>query len=152
MPTMNDFFNNFTPGVFSGVASGLVLAVFFWLRDLIRQRRERKDQVTYISALTVKFRNRIFETTEGVTFKGTGQGFSKHYIRKLHFESFLRELESVLAGRSSRLTFEETQEVNDIFLELHTLHRDFIPDEQWYSKRFEQAASINWLSVTPRCA
>ena len=29
MPTANDFFNNFTPGLFSGVASGLVLALFF---------------------------------------------------------------------------------------------------------------------------
>ena len=73
MPTANDFFNNFTPGLFSGVASGLILALFFGLR--------------------------------------------------------------VFGGRSSRLTLEETQEVKDIFLELHTMHRELIPDEQWYRAR-----------------
>ena len=105
--------------------------------------------MNYISALIVQFRDRIFETTEGVTFKSTGESYSKHYTQKLHFDNFLRELESVFGGRSSRLTLEETQEVKDIFLELHTMHRELIPDEQWYSKKFEQAALINWLRVTP---
>ena len=149
MPTANDFFNNFTLGLFSGVASGLVLALFFGCRDYIRKRLERRDQVKYISELIVKFRNRIFEATEDVRFEDTGQGFSKHYVRKLHFDSLRRELESVLAGRSSRLTFHETQQVNDIFLEFHTLDPKLMPDEKWYKSKFQQAASINWLRVTP---
>jgi len=149
MPTVSDFFNNFTPGLFSGVASGLVLALFFGLRDYVRKRLERRDQVKYVSELIVKFRNKIFETTEGVLFEDTGQGFSKHYVRKLHFDSLRKQLESVLEGRSSRLTFDETQQVNDIFLEFHTLDPELMPDEQWYRKKFGQAAAINWLRVTP---
>ena len=48
------------------------------------------------------------------------------------------------------MTFKETQEVKDIFLELHTEDIEFIPDKHWYREKFEKAASIGWLSVTPK--
>ena len=150
MPTVTDFFYTVTLGVIAGVASGLILTMFFWLRDQRRERREKGDQVKYLSELIVKFRKRVFETTEMLTFKDRGDGVSADYVRKLHFDNFATELKSILSGRSSRLTFEETQEVKDIFLELHTVDTDFIPDKHWYREKFEKAASISWLRVTPK--
>ena len=150
MPTVTDFFSTVTQGVIVGVASGLILTMFFWLRDQRRERREKRVQVKYLSNLIAKFRNRIFETTETLTFKERGNGASADYVRKLHFDNFAAELKSILSERSSRLTFEEAQEVKDIFLELHTEDTVFIPDKHWYREKFEKAASISWLRVTPK--
>ena len=70
-------------------------------------------------------------------------------MRKAFFDDLQRQLESALVGRSSRLTYDEIQQVNITFIGLHKLNPDFVPNEGWYIEKFHKAESIKWLKLTP---
>ena len=146
---MDDFLKNVTPGVFSGVASGLVLALFFGGGNFIHKYRERKDQVQYLSDLIVQFRTRILDTKEDLFVAEINQTLTRENVRKTYYDDLRRQLESALAGRCSRLTYDEIQQVNATFVWLHKLYPKFVPTEKWYIDTFQKAESINWLRLPP---
>ena len=102
-----------------------------------------------LSDLIVKFRTQILDTKEDVFVPQIDQTLSRDNIRKALYDDLRRQLESALARRSSRLTFDEIQEVNDAFLGLQKLHPKFVPNEEWYIGTFQKAESISWLKLTP---
>ena len=136
-------------GVFSGVASGLILALFFWAKVYVDNYLARGDQIKFLSGLIEKFESRIFSINDDIHVSHLQQTLPKDKVRRTYFKDLKRQLESALDGRSSRLTFDEIEELRVIFIELHDLYPDLSPNEQWYSDTFQKARSVKWLKLTP---
>ena len=136
-------------GVFSGVASGLILALFFWAKAYVAKYSARKDQIKFLSRLIEKFESLIFSINDDIHVSHLQQTFPKDEVRRAYFNDLKRQLESALDGRSSRLTFDEIEELRVIFIELHDLYPGFSPNEQCYSDTFRKARSVKWLKLTP---
>lgn len=136
-------------GTIAGIVAGLVLAGFSEHNDRIDKREKRRDQVKYLSDLIAAFRTQIFDTKEDVFFPPTNQTLSRDNIRKARFDELRRELESALAERSSRLTYDEIRQVKNVFIGLHKLHPKLVPTAKWYIDTFRKAESINWLKLPP---
>lgn len=146
---MGNLWDNIKAGAIAGIASGLILASIFWLKSCNDEHTERRDQVKYLSDLIAGFRTQILDTKEDVFVPRTNQTLSRNNIRKVLYDDLRRQLESALAGRSSRLTYDEIREVHNVFIGLHKLYPKFIPNEEWYINTFQKAESINWLKLTP---
>ena len=137
-------------GVIQGVASGLILAGVFWLWGLCQKRSERRDQIRYIATLIRYSREKILTLDKyhlpdppmpKVDSRIRGQ------IRDTYQKKFRIELSSALSQRCTRLTYDEMEQVREIFLRQHEVQPDtFYPINV---KTFLAAESIKWLGLDP---
>ena len=143
-------------GTTSGVVSGLILAFIFWRIDCRRKNLQRKEQINYISSMIAKFREDIyhpgqrFSDLPPIARARIISSRSNQQWRKDIYESFCKQLESTLAGRADRLTFNEIQSLRQIFL-VKSYWRDFdnSPSQEWYDEIFGWAKSVEWLKIPP---
>ena len=140
---------NIGAGIITGVTSGVILALFFWAKAYVENYLARKDQIKFLSRLIEKFESLIFGVNDDIHVPHLQQTFPKDQARKAYFDDLKRQLDSALAGRSSRLTFDEIEELRVIFIGLHDLFPDFRPNKKWYSDTFQNARSVKWLKLTP---
>ena len=130
--------------VVGGVASGLVLTVAVRAWDAHRRRRERAGQIRHLSEVLVRHRTKIYDCREK----------SEPGVRRLssprveYYDNLCEELRRSLKGRSSRLTFDEIDELEATMLRPWGI----AAVEQgvcWYLRTFETAESISWLDLPP---
>ena len=146
---MDGYVTNIGGGVVTGVTSGLILALFFWAKAYVDNYVARKDQIKFLSRLIEKFESLIFGINDEIHVQHFQQTFPRDQARQAYFDDLRRQLESALAGRSSRLTFDEIEELRVIFIGLHDVFPNFRPNEEWYSNTFQKARSVKWLKLTP---
>ena len=61
-----DFWTPIWTGTISGVASGSVLALFFWVRRQRQECRERRDQIKHIAKVIEYWRKEILSVEESL--------------------------------------------------------------------------------------
>ena len=70
-------------------------------------------------------------------------------VRKAKLQWLHQQIQQILLGRASRLSFDEIQQVKQAFNTVE-LHPNWVPNEQGYDGIFNQLESIEWLRLTPR--
>ena len=140
---------HFVTGIVEGVGSGLALAAILGAVSYFFRCWQRRRQVKHISKLIIEFRTRIFSVRAAQYYPGPDKKFSVDEIRGAYFADLRRQLDAALLGNASRLTFDEREAVRTIFLGLHNLYPQFLPNEGWYVSTFEKAESPKWLKVPP---
>ena len=70
-------------GVVIGVSSGIMLSLFFWARDFVKRRIERRDQIRYLASLIANFRELIY-SAETIHISAISQTLTRDEIRKAH--------------------------------------------------------------------
>lgn len=145
---MNEMLWDVGTGFVSGTASGLVLALFFGVSRWLRVRSERRDQTNQISTLIIEYRTTIFDIETDESIRDPRAYTSEDAVRRVYYNELQRHLDAVLLGRSSRLTFDEIQEVRRIFFALLP-ESDWVPNHEYYVNTFKRAESLKWLNVPP---
>ena len=139
----------FVVGVLATIASTSIIGLVVWIWKRNRGNREKKNQLESIRKLIIKFRRMIFDVKSDLHIPQLKTTKSVDELRSAYYGHFRRQLTSALDGRTSQLTFDEIEEIRTIFLGLHELHPNFVPNEKWYVNTFNQAVSIKWLRLTP---
>ena len=139
-------------GAIQGVASGLILACLFWLWGLWQRCSERRDQISYIENLLKYWRKRIL-TADKLRLPDPPMPKEDSLIREemrgVFHQHFRIELDSALSQRCTRLTYDEIEQVRDIFLRQHELNPDTFFRRSDHVRTFLKAESIKWLGLGP---
>ena len=135
-------------GVVIGVSSGFILGLAFWFLDFVKIRNERRDQMEHLAKTIERFRGLIYSANElEMTLKhgSQQQRISKDEIGKAYFDDMRRQVEGILRGRASRLSFDEIWEVRGVF------YTDLFPtvllNDRGYDQVFRKLESIQWLHL-----
>ena len=121
-------------GIVSGVASGVVLAIFFWSIGIFRQRSERKEQIQYLACLITTHRERMYKPAY-LPNDPVESDIGKDIFRKTQFERMKNEVGTALDGRCSRLSFDEINHLRRILDNWSAI------TDEW------KATKLNWTDV-----
>ena len=136
-------------GIISGTIAGLLVALFFGVSNLVTSRIERRDQIHFLSATIERFRDQIFSAEDiQATVDNQRVHYTRDNVRKAYFDDMRRNVESILEGRTSRLSYDEVQAVRDAFFT--DLYPDVHLNEEGYDKLFSSLESIRWLRLSVR--
>ena len=142
---MKTLWANAAQGVAIGVASGLILTVFVGAWNTYDAHQERQEQIRFLAA-TIDGHRQSIEGAEGFYHEGTGREISQDEIKKAYLTSLYRQVQAILEGRASRLTFDEIRQVREVFFSLER-HPNWIPNDKGYYSIFQDFAAIEWLEL-----
>lgn len=139
-------------GVVVGVASGSILGGYFWLLDKRKRYVERHEQIRFLARLITTKRELMFRADNAFGKPESGI-IATAAIHKAIYAGMKREVEAALDGRSSRLSFDETNEIRNALTEHANLpqeleERNFIVGGKAYNNMFRELESIDWLNLT----
>ena len=136
-------------GIVIGVTSGIILSLFFWTTGRIENRIERRDQIRYLASVIETSRGLIYsaETIE-ITLGSKKQRLERDDIRKTYYDDMRRQVDSILQGRASRLSYDEINEVRNVFYT--DLYPTVVLNDKGYNNIFGKLESIEWLKLSPR--
>ena len=140
-------------GVGIGVSSGFILGLAFWLLDFVKIRSERRDQMEHLAKTIERFRGLIYCASEldMTLIHGSQQRrISKDEMRKAYFDDMRRQVEGILRGRASRLSFDEIWEVRGVFYT--DRYPTLLLNDKGYDQIFGKLEAIQSLHPPPRNA
>ena len=79
----------------------------------------------------------------------SGKMILKDELRKLYLDELHREVQQILWGRASRLSFDETQQIKQPFKILERIPA-WIPNDSGYDGIFGHLESVEWLGLNSR--
>ena len=146
---MNAIGEGVVVGVSAGIITSLIMGLFSWLKYWKEKRNQRIHLVKTIS----HFRSEVYDAVALEPSNDIPRPPTKRDVQKAHYSEFRRQMESILQGRSSRLSFDEIQSVRDVFftdrfpLEIQaSMHLG----DELYNKIFDDLQSLKWLKLPPR--
>ncbi len=143
---MNEAVVNILVGAAGGLAAGLVVTVAVRIWDRLWGQRERRRQIAYIAREIAKYRTLIYDVSQNAN--PNYRGFDKDDQRYLLYVEFHEHLERVLARRTSKLAFDEIDQIDGLLIRgFRERTREL--NSEWYIETFERAASIEWLKLEP---
>ena len=130
-----------------GVATGIFVALLFEFISWFKNRLARTSQIAYIRTFLHEQKELISEITDedfGNALKGLPQ--------VVIFEAALRQVEIIVAARSTNLTNDQRSEIlrslsgNSSMIEGLKAQKLF-PDTKFLIERLQQIEDIEWLKV-----
>lgn len=139
-------------GLVVGVASGLVLSGFFCLMDKRKSLAERRDQIRYLARLIASERENMLNLDNALGGESKADDEGASITRRASYEAMRQRVEAALGGGSSRLSFDEINQVRSALRD-HTylskdLARRFLVGGKAYNIMFRELESIDWLKLT----
>ena len=148
--TIDTLLEGITIGASAGLISGLILGLLHWLKSVIQGRHERREQIRHLAKTIEQSRDMIYSASDvDFTDHPIGRKFPRDEVRKAQFQWFHQQIQQILLGRSSRLSFDELQQVKQVFNAVE-LYPSWIPNDNGYDGIFNQLASVEWLRLHPR--
>ena len=134
----------FGEGIVIGVSAGAILGVATWWLEKRKRRTERRDQIHYI-ARAVSLRRGLFFggsdwTIESAEFDrileetGIKDILGQGNMRRATYHSLKSALEDALAGRASRLRYDEIKQIKDL-IGICDLAWSVIPENEQLDER-----------------
>ena len=149
---MNNFWTAICTGVVGGVATGVILALYFELQRKCIRWWEREEQIKYLAALIEDARKKILEVEKlrlpDPPMPAVDSSIFED-IRSSYHKKFRVELTSTLSNRCTRMTYDEREQVSEIFLRHHEIFPDSHFSRANHVERFSMAESITWLGLKP---
>lgn len=139
-----------TIGASAGLISGLVLGLLQWLKNRLQANTERKEQIRHLGKTIEQSRDMIYSAPDlDFTSHPIGRVIPRNEVQKSYLQELHREVQNILTGRASRLSFDEIHQIKQAF-GVVDLYPDWLPNEKGYEGIFEQLQSIEWLRLRPR--
>ena len=155
---MPEILTTLLTGTVAGAAGGLVAALVLRCVDSRLKRKDRKSQIAEIERMIVKYRTEIYDMTEDPhvrfrrlsesPYKQSAAEFERRQSRRGHkYDEFFKVLNTFLARKDAKLSFEEEDKIRGVLLRRFTEAEPSNSNPKWYVDTFEQAASIEWLQL-----
>ena len=78
-----------------------------------------------------------------------GRNIPRNEVQKSYLQWLHQQVQQILLGRASRLSFDEIQEIKQSFQTVE-LYPGWVPNDKGYDGIFGQLESITWLRLRPR--
>ena len=145
------FLGSILAGAVAGVVAGTILALASWMLQEAQDRAERQDQIQTLAALISDYEYQILTISEGGRFQ-TGDRVvevTRDEWRKAKYDYLKRQVDSLLDGRASQLSYDEKQDVRRAF-GLSDLYPQAILSDGNYREMFAQLEALEWLDLEHR--
>ena len=143
------FLEGITIGASAGLIAGIVLALLGWLTSVAQKYFERREQVRHLARTIEDSRDLIRGATDiDMTNHQIGRMILKDDLRKQYLDEFHREIQQILWGRASRLSFDEIQQIKQPFKILERVPT-WVPNDSGYEGIFGHFESVEWLGLKP---
>ena len=147
--TTDTLLEGITIGASAGLISGLVLGSLHWLKSVIQSRIERREQVRHLARTIEQSRDTIYSASDlDLTDHPVGRMFPRGKVRKAQLEWLHQQIQQILLGRASRLSFDEIQQIKQAFNAVE-LYPNWVPNDKGYEGIFNQLESVGWLRLNP---
>ncbi len=147
---MVDLPENLIVGTTTGVASGVILAVFFWMRGRMSRFFERREQIHHLRKLLVDYRSKILGAkTIEAQLDGKTVKYEKAAVQKAVFDEMTRHLAVVLDDRVTRLSFDEANSIRTTIVGFADLFPTVLLNDDGYRARFGELEALKWLKLPP---
>ncbi len=138
-----------TIGASAGLISGVVLALLQWFKNKVQANAERREQIRHLVKTIEHSRDLIYSAFDlDFTDHPVGRMIPKNEVQKSYLQELHREVQNILTGRASRLSFDEIHQIKQAF-GVVDLYPDWIPNEKGYEGIFGHLQSIEWLRLRP---
>ena len=128
--TIDTLSEGITIGASAGLISGLILGLLHWLKSVIQGRHERREQIRHLAKTIEQSRDMIYSASDvDFTDHPIGRKFPRDEVRKAQFQWFHQQIQQILLGRSSRLSFDEIQQVKQVFNAVE-LYPSWVPNDK----------------------
>ena len=139
-----------TIGATAGLISGLVLALLQWLKSKVQRSTERQDQICHLARTIEQSRDMIYSATDiDLSDHPIGRNIPRNEVQKSYLQWLHQQVQQILLGRASRLSFDEIQEIKQSFQTVE-LYPGWVPNANGYDGIFDRLESITWLRLRPR--
>ena len=148
---LNTLSGSIVAGAVAGVIAGAILAASSWALQYVQDRTERQDQIQTIAALISEYEYQIMVITEGLQLQVGDKAaeFNRDELRKAKYDYLKRRIDSLLDGRTSRLSYDEKQDIRMAF-SLSDLYPQAIFGDEEYRRMFSELAALEWLALEYR--
>ena len=147
--TTDTLLEGITIGASAGLISGLVLGSLHWLKSVIQSRIERREQVRHLARTIEQSRDTIYSASDlDLTDHPVGRMFPRDEVRKAQLQWLHQQIQQILLGRASRLSFDEIQQIKQAFNAVE-LYPNWVPNDKGYEGIFNQLESVGWLQLNP---
>ena len=148
--TIDKLLEGITIGASAGLISGLILGLLHWLKSVIQSRMQRREQIRHLARTIKQSRDIIYSASDlDFTDHPIGRMVPRDEVRKAQLQWLHRQIQQILLGRASRLSFDEIQQIRQGFNAVE-LYPNWVPNDKGYDGIFDQLESIAWLRLTPR--
>ena len=135
-------------GVSAGFVAGSLLSVAIGLKDWLFRRLERREQIRYLASFMENYINLIYHAEDIDARSGPiGRIIPKPEVQKPLLDAWWRELQSVFSDRSSRLSFDEIQQVKLVFAPLQ-LYPNLMFNDHQFGQTLNDLRAIKWLKLS----
>ena len=147
--TTDTLLEDITIGASAGLISGLILGSLHWLKSVIQSRTERREQVRHLARTIEQSRDTIYSASDlDLTDHPVGRMFPRDEVRKAQLQWLHQQIQQILLGRASRLSFDEIQQIKQAFNAVE-LYPNWVPNDKGYEGIFNQLESVGWLRLNP---
>ena len=147
--TTDTLLEGITIGASAGLISGLILGSLHWLKSVIQSRTERREQVRHLARTIEQSRDTIYSASDlDLTDHPVGRMFPRDEVRKAQLQWLHQQIQQILLGRASRLSFDEIQQIKQAFNAVE-LYPNWVPNDKGYEGIFNQLESVGWLRLNP---
>ena len=147
--TTDTLLEGITIGASAGLISGLILGSLHWLKSVIQSRTERREQVRHLARTIEQSRDTIYSASDlDLTDHPVGRMFPRDEVRKAQLQWLHQQIQQILLGRASHLSFDEIQQIKQAFNAVE-LYPNWVPNDKGYEGIFNQLESVGWLRLNP---
>ena len=147
--TTDTLLEGITIGASAGLISGLILGSLHWLKSVIQSRTERREQVRHLARTIEQSRDMIYSTSDlDLTDHPVDRMFPRDEVRKAQLQWLHQQIQQILLGRASRLSFDEIRQIKQAFNAVE-LYPNWVPNDKGYEGIFNQLESVGWLRLNP---
>ena len=125
-------------GVSAGLITTLIVGMFGWMKHPAARRNQRK----YIAKTISYYRSLIYQAND---FEAEVGLVKEANVQKAFLDAFQREIESIVRGRASSLSYDEVHENRKVLFT--DLFPQAILNEANYRDLFGNLANIKWLKL-----
>ena len=148
--TVDTLLEGISIGASAGLISGLILGLLHWQKGVIQRSRERREQIQHLAKTLEQTRDLIYSTSDvDLTDHPIGRKIPRDEVRQAQLQWLYKQIQQMLLGRSSRLSFDEIQAVKSVFNTVE-LHPNWVPNDNGYYGIFTQLESLEWLRMNQR--
>ena len=145
--TIEKLLEGITIGASAGLISGLILGLLYWLRSVIQGSIDRREQIRHLARTIEQSRDMIYSASDlDLTDHPVGRMFPRDDIRKAQLQWLHQQIQQILLGRASRLSFDEIQQIKQVFNTVE-LYPNWAPNDKGYDGIFNQLESVEWLRL-----
>ena len=135
-------------GAVAGVIAGAILTVSSWALQETKDSAERQDQIQTLASLISDYEYQMMFISKGgrIQIGAKSVEVTRDEVRKAKYDDLKRQVESLLEGRATQLSYDEKRDIRLAF-GLSDLYPEVRFNDFYSREMFAELEALEWLDL-----